>query len=806
MTHRARGRKGLSGLAGVLVLALSLGLAGPALAHALLLRSLPAANAELAQAPDAIELWFSEPLEPELSGARLLSSTGQELPVDAAQVDAADPAHLTVPVGALAPGLYTVAWHNTSQTDGHPAQGSFPFTVLNADGSRPAGETGVSAASGNELPGAAAVAGRWLALLGGLGLFGIPLFQRVVLSGGPAPSPTLGRPTSGAAELPLLALWAAGMAVAVGHWLPTLFRALQLEDAAHWPALILGTRPAALALGRQVLMGAGLLVTLGGPLPPRLARNRRWLGRGVVAYLVLMGALLGWAALRGEAGVLAATLTAGGVGWALNRAGRGEHRLWEALLFLGAAALLGFSVSSHAAAVPGSLWASLGDYLHLLAAGAWVGGLLMLPLWLRSAQGRAGAPLLPTVQRFSQLAGFAVFVIILTGLFNSLVQVPDLPALVGTSYGQVLLVKLGITALALGLAFLNRRLVRSPDPRLAEAERKRLLIRQITGEAGLVLGLMVSVAVLVQTPPPPALPAASPPAESYNTTAAAADLSVHLQVTPNRAGYNRFWVHLYHEAGTPVGEVQLVRLTFNYRDAALGAVSVDLEALGGGAYAAEGAYLSQAGAWDVSIYVRRRGLDDALTKLSLDVPPASQPAARSVWRNPVAGLPAAFLSAGALSAAGLAVFLWSGPLAVWTRRRRRALQWAGMSVVLLALVYAAAALAGLAGNLGAAAGVPRNPFPPTAASLALGRRQYQANCQPCHGAAGRGDGPLASSLQPPPANLQVHVASGAHSDAQLFAWITQGIPNTAMPAFATVLTEAERWHVVNYIRTLAPAE
>jgi mono/diheme cytochrome c family protein len=47
---------------------------------------------------------------------------------------------------------------------------------------------------------------------------------------------------------------------------------------------------------------------------------------------------------------------------------------------------------------------------------------------------------------------------------------------------------------------------------------------------------------------------------------------------------------------------------------------------------------------------------------------------------------------------------------------------------------------------------------------------------------------------------------GVHSDAQLFEWITNGYPESPMPAFGQALAEAERWHLVNYIRTLVPGE
>jgi high-affinity iron transporter len=91
-------------------------------------------------------------------------------------------------------------------------------------------------------------------------------------------------------------------------------------------------------------------------------------------------------------------------------------------------------------------------------------------------------------------------------------------------------------------------------------------------------------------------------------------------------------------------------------------------------------------------------------------------------------------------------------------------------------------------NMSAQAGSTQNPIPPDLNSLARGRVTYDAQCAHCHGPLGRGDGPDAAALQPPPANLQVHMAAG-HPDDQLFSWVSNGIAGTAMPAFAGGLTE-----------------
>jgi copper transport protein len=96
-----------------------------------------------------------------------------------------------------------------------------------------------------------------------------------------------------------------------------------------------------------------------------------------------------------------------------------------------------------------------------------------------------------------------------------------------------------------------------------------------------------------------------------------------------------------------------------------------------------------------------------------------------------------------------------------------------------------------------------NPVPATQSSIQAGQALYESNCLPCHGPTGKGDGPAGLALRPPPADLTIHTKPGVHPDGQLFEWISNGYPGSAMPAFASRLSEEQRWQLVNYIRTLA---
>lgn len=85
--------------------------------------------------------------------------------------------------------------------------------------------------------------------------------------------------------------------------------------------------------------------------------------------------------------------------------------------------------------------------------------------------------------------------------------------------------------------------------------------------------------------------------------------------------------------------------------------------------------------------------------------------------------------------------------------------------------------------------------------VARGRALFAQNCAVCHGVSGKGNGPLAAGLTPPPADLtQLHFYH--HSDETVLQWVSDGIPESAMPGFKEKLTLEERKAVVSFIRQL----
>ncbi|WP_257234420.1 copper resistance CopC/CopD family protein [Streptomyces sp. JV178] len=96
------------------------------------------------------------------------------------------------------------------------------------------------------------------------------------------------------------------------------------------------------------------------------------------------------------------------------------------------------------------------DILHLLAVAAWLGGLVTLLVALFRAPSDAQIET-AAVRRFSRVAFGSVLVLTATGIYQSWRQVGTWSALTGTSYGQLLLVKIGLVAVLVGIAWISRR-------------------------------------------------------------------------------------------------------------------------------------------------------------------------------------------------------------------------------------------------------------------------------------------------------------------------------------------------------------
>jgi len=728
----------------------------PVHAHALYERSQPATGSRL-ETPGQIQVWFTEPVAPELSELQVLDTARRRVDHQDTHLAPGENRALTVSVPQLPDGTYMVAWSVLSAVDGHVTRGVFPLVV---------GAGGLEISVQDEpatLPNPLDVLARWVLYVGALALAGGFIFTIAIA-----------RPVLAGLDAPELER--------------TFDRRLR-----RYGLLVCAAVAAAMVLGMLVQAANAANVDIVQAVGTPLVR--------------LMGTQVGtiWAFRLGSVVVLALTL------WLLA----GRLRNWVGLL-AGAALLLTVSLISHSAGVPTGTWLAIAvDWAHQIAAAAWVGGLFAFVLLLALARSQLDRDRLTLfvaslVPRFSSLAIVAVVVLALTGLFMSWLQVKT-PGALTTMHGLSLMVKVVLVAPMIVLGAMNLLVAR---PRLLHlvGDRQRginlpstNIVRRfnlaIVAEAGLALAVLLATGFLTSVQP--AREEYARRVQPVTLTAQAENVGVKLEITPARPGPNQFVAEL-DGAIAPPNDVQRVQLRFTNLDDDLGASALILQPREDGRFAAVSTNLTVEGTWQIEVIVRRRGLDDVRTafRTPINSPDlAAQPPSLEGVPTP-ASVPTRQLVSMALMATGLALTFWISRTRDVRRRERASLYAASFAVAMIGgVLYARASLAP---PLPQDVRSLRNPFPPDTASIARGRELYEQQCVSCHGLSGRGDGPLAASLRPRPADFRVHMAAG-HTDGELFTWLSKGVPGTAMPPFEAQISETDRWHLVNYIRGFAPS-
>jgi methionine-rich copper-binding protein CopC len=101
-----------------------------ALAHAVLVKSIPAQRSSLTESPPRVELWFNERLEPAYSRASVTDEAGTQIDLRDALVSKEDARRLSLSLPPLRPGRYSVKFRVLS-VDGHVVESNLTFTVKN---------------------------------------------------------------------------------------------------------------------------------------------------------------------------------------------------------------------------------------------------------------------------------------------------------------------------------------------------------------------------------------------------------------------------------------------------------------------------------------------------------------------------------------------------------------------------------------------------------------------------------------------------------------------------------------------------
>jgi copper transport protein len=572
-------------LAGITFLLLLVG-AGPAWAHATLEGTDPADGALLATAPATVTLTFSEPITVDDGGVRLLTPAGTELP---ATVTTIDNRVVITPVTTLGTGTVIVSWQVIS-ADSHPVSGGFTFAV----GQRTVGTVAVPTVEQDTGVRIATAVVQALAYLGVLAGCGLIAFDVLVLRG--AGDGTVRR------RIRRLSGWCAAGGVLAAVLLMPLTELRQRFQS------------------------------LSGLLFPSTWTAQLSQDSGLTVVLVGAGLLLAW-----EAAWAVNERTAASAGAALAGCG----------VVLGA-----FTIVGHTRGYGPVALVLTADLLHLTVAAFWVGGLTGLTVLLHATR-RQPAPPHPAggggrtstvtrtrpapraqveaataaLTRFSAWAAALVAALAVAGGLLAWRILGSWAAFVDTGYGQALLVKLALVAVAVGLAGYNRyralpAVLAAPD---TEAAWRRLR-GTVTAEAAVLVGVLAVTGWLVNASPTPGTATGGTGSEQSSSTAGGFEQSVPVgsdiitaRITPGAVGINSLEFTITDQAGQVVQPVSDPQVSVTMPAAGVGPLTRPVTSTGPGAYQAV-LDLPLSGQWVVTVAVRTSEFDQPTASIPVNLP------------------------------------------------------------------------------------------------------------------------------------------------------------------------------------------
>ncbi len=729
--------------------------AAPVAAHATLLTADPAPNSAVTVAPTELRLTFTEAVDPTSVTVELRDGTG-------ALVGGLGTPHLgdggeviLVPLPVLDPDTYAVTYSIVSDEDGHPTGGAYAF-LFDPSGQLP--PPGAAPESTFPPTDPWAVLGRVTTLLAVLVLIGLHTTW------------FMHRRRRGLGEAAVAVPWIvmAGLAVAAFGGL----------------ALYLGRTAASGGLVPPPGFSLDLAAAFGST---SFARAMRIAAGGTVALLlVCVAARIRRPSPAGDGPWLVASATA-------------------VLLVTS-----GLALGGHAFALGGYPGAVL-DVLHQLGVGAWLGALPAVALlgWRGRRANGDWAPRAAWVDH-GRLAMVALPLVVATGLLNSPLVLGSSRAVLDSTTGNLLLLKVTLLSIATALGALNFLLVRRGG--------FRSLARTAAVETGIGITAVLAAALLVSGSPASAARPAEADASlgSAHLFANAGTSRVHLIVEIPAPGVQSYRVTVTDRlTGADRTDIQTLYLSFRLEfglpyGTTVEAMPTDTPGL----FGVRGDFLSSNGVWDIEVTVQRHDIPDETAVFAvpvhLNLPDTPLPPAATGIP-----LPAWFALAAAPLPDGLAgwlvpVGLLAGTAGIGLVRRR---QPSARLAVISAVMVAVAVVMGL-GLTGRDAVSAVNQAPESEAArvnpldsqdhpVAVGVSLYQANCASCHGPSGAGDGPLGEAEGMVIADLGTIVP--VRTDGELNWSISAGRAGTQMPAFGTTLLPYERWEIVSFLRSQWPA-
>jgi len=543
-------------LAGLLLLFISFFLLqSNASAHAYITNSIPSENESLDKAPQQVKIEFNEKIQSGFTVLNVLNSAGERVDKKDVAIDKQTKKFISVTLkDGLKNDVYTVEWRVLS-ADGHSVSGIIPFSI-------------------GELPKGAAV---------------------------PQNQYTIDKSTMIAVGINKAFLYA-GFCLYMGL---LLFYAVWFRTSKLSSALISRTKK--LVYAALGFLSIGIITFL-------MVQTQTNTGMNFLESLRLRFlAETITSTKEGTVWIIQMLLLA--VLWASHLyIDRNQNYQLKKQWILPGMALVGIILAKafigHPSSSPYDKPAIIFDFFHLIGASIWLGGIMAIVFLLKEGiiakKGEAHDQYWQTLQNYSHWALFSAAVLAVSGAINGSLLIPDFHSLISTTYGVVLLVKVGLflAMMGFGAYHLFSRLLLS---------RKKIYKASIKMEMCLGILILLTTAVFTQLQTP-TLPIDKP---FYGEAELGYNENISLSISPKKTGVqNEFEINLFTNDHEPMEDVEQLSISLSQGDQT---ANFALQKSADGKYSGENLKLNQPGKWKATVHVLTKDFDSYEIPFSFQV-------------------------------------------------------------------------------------------------------------------------------------------------------------------------------------------
>jgi copper transport protein len=289
----------------------------------------------------------------------------------------------------------------------------------------------------------------------------------------------------------------------------------------------------------------------------------------------------------------------------------------------GLAATVSFAVWGHATELSPTAISLAADAIHATAAALWLGGLVGLVMVLSLRTPETVRSTAGIIGRFSLMAFWSVIALTIAGLTLTITgSDANLNLILTTTWGQLVLAKIGLTLIVVLIAAWNRRTLvpslTSPTANTDElAVRWATLLRTIRTEAVLLVAVLALTAIVVNVPP--ARTAVVAKTDRVDITQRVDTGNVQLSVDPAIVGPNTVSVRYTDGTGQPINVATSMSIEFSQPSAGLEPITRQVPASEPGVFVIQGNELSIPGTWTITIAVRTGDFTEQRTSFEVPV-------------------------------------------------------------------------------------------------------------------------------------------------------------------------------------------